>query len=173
MFDQASSCPLVLSSLVLNSREECKNRPCSYVACNCVTLPMLAQAPALCRCGIFSTRYCVLIFKSTQWIFLALVTLMAPKPPNCVVHHRSIQCIYSVCSWLFFYRLFGDFLTILRIKPCSHIAQVFACLTSLSLVTLSRFEMDCFAFLSIICYNPTTPYCKNFLQLFSAAFGFC
>lgn len=44
-----------------------------------VTLLMLAQAPALCRCGIFSTGYSVLIFKSTQWIFLALVTLMPPQ----------------------------------------------------------------------------------------------
>lgn len=36
-------------------------------------------------------RYCVLIFKSAQWIFFALVILMPSKPPICSLHIHTIH----------------------------------------------------------------------------------
>lgn len=49
-------------------------------ACSYLSLQTLSQAPAICSCETFSTRDNVLIFKSTQWIFLALVIPVSPKP---------------------------------------------------------------------------------------------
>lgn len=96
--------------LTTEPREECKNRPCSYVACNYDTLLMIPHAPALCRSGIFSTRYCILRFKSTQWIFLALVILMPSKPQTLLFtidsYNAFIQFVLSSFSrltvWGFF-----------------------------------------------------------------------